>query len=264
MISQTLERRQVIDYTTFTFIDEMTLLSNSPRPKTKDWFLVLAPFDRFVWGCVLLTVLSLMALFKVLMIFSKKHNTKAPFCNSSIENISKASDYLLENCNNDKAGSSVVKLFYGTTLLSALVLSTAYGANFYALLTLPQYEQPVDSLEDLFAFLKTGQKTVMVYSKMPGIERYFNTSDLSDESNYFAPLAQHLNLRKLFYRLDQLVEKVEENSGNVAIWSRFSLATERYLKAHLPLHIASVSFEPDRLSWIAQKNSPLIKPFNGV
>lgn len=264
MMSQTLERNQVVDYTAFTFIDERTLLSVSPGPKTKDWFLVIKPFDPLVWAFVLLTVITLMTLFKIKIFARKKHKTKTQSYNSLVENINKHNKSIFKNFNDEKPTSSAVKLFYGTSLVSVIVLSTAYGANFYALLTLPQYEQPVDSLADLFALLEINKKTVMVYYKVPGIERYFNTSDLSDESNFFAPLARHLNRRKLVYREDQIIEMIEKNVENVAIWSRFHLATERYLKAHLPLHIATVSFEPDILSWIAQKGSPLIKPFSRV
>lgn len=59
MISQTLERRQVVDFTTYTFVDELTLLSHTPKEKSKD-YLVVEPFDDKVWAlCFLTAVLTL-------------------------------------------------------------------------------------------------------------------------------------------------------------------------------------------------------------
>lgn len=145
--------------------------------------------------------------------------------------------------------------------MSILILGTVYGAAFYALLTLPQYKPPIDSLEDLFALISTDQRTVVSYAKNPNNNRYFNIS--SNPSNVYYPLGLHFQrTKKEFFMLEKTIEEVEKNVKNVAIATRVTLATERYLKARLPLHIASVSFEPDILGWIVEKGSPLIDPFN--
>ena len=102
----------------------------------------------------------------------------------------------------------------------------------------------------------------MAYYKTPNLAVYFNTS--TDASNHFAPLGRHLHRRRLFYRLDRLIEVMEKTPGGVMIESRVTMAMHRYLNARQPLHIAIESFETDRLGWIAAKGSPLVAPINQV
>lgn len=241
MITQTLDRHQVVDYSTFIFMNELTFISQSPKAKSKAW-LLLAPFNSEVWTC---TFLSLGMLFLLMIVIIARQNAKNDEHNTLHHHPWTLSLYLL----------------YVTGLLSVFVLCTAYGAAFYALLTLPQYEPPVDSLSSLFALISKDQRVVVAYAKNPHNDRFLNTTDHPD--NAFLPLGQHYQrTRRLFQRLDQIIAIVEGDPRNVVIATRFLLATERYLKARLPLHIASVSFEQDILGWIAEKGSPLIAPFN--
>ncbi len=157
----------------------------------------------------------------------------------------------------------MVKFINAISFLSILILGTAYGAAFYSLLTLPQFEPPIDSLADLFKLIVTNQRTVVSYAKNPNNGRYFNIS--TNPSNVFYLLGLHFQrTNKKFYSLERVIEEVEKNPQNVAIATRVTLAAERYQKARLPLHIASVSFEPDIIGWIAEKGSPLIAPINRV
>lgn len=148
--------------------------------------------------------------------------------------------------------------------LSALVLSTVYTANFHALLTLPQYEEPIDSLPDLFNLIKDDTRIVVRSLPDPNSLRYFNVSP--DPSNEYYPLGQHYlrTNQRSFSRFDQLVSVFESDSRYVIIESRITLATERFLRARLPLHIAAIDIDPKRYGIIAQKGSPLIAPFNHV
>lgn len=146
--------------------------------------------------------------------------------------------------------------------LSALILSTVYVAYFYALLTLPQYDTPIDSLKGLFDLIKNDRKIVVKSLLDPNGVRYFNTSE--DHLNDYLPLGQHYlrTNQKNFSQYSQLVPILESNPKHVIIESRIILATERFLRARLPLHIASDNIDPKRYGIIAQKGSPLIGPLN--
>lgn len=78
MIQETLERQEVIDYTLPTFINTHTIMSHSPKEKSKD-FLFLAPFNRTLW-MVTFTSFSLILVFLLLInLFHDRKKTKLFF-----------------------------------------------------------------------------------------------------------------------------------------------------------------------------------------
>lgn len=55
-----------------------------------------------------------------------------------------------------------VRLVYAVLMLSTAILATYYGSFFYAVLTLPEYESPVDTVEDILQVAENGQHRILV------------------------------------------------------------------------------------------------------
>lgn len=68
MLSATFERLQVVDFTSFIFLDELTLMSHSPQEKSKN-LLILAPFENTVWVFLLFTTFIILGLLKIISLF---------------------------------------------------------------------------------------------------------------------------------------------------------------------------------------------------
>src|SRR5690349_4317780 len=63
---------------------------------------------------------------------------------------------------NRKAIHVSMRIVYGLWICLALVLSSSYGSSFYSLLTVPEYERPVDTIENISAIAQTDHKYLIV------------------------------------------------------------------------------------------------------
>lgn len=72
MITLTPERAAVVDFTTFTFFNEMTFMSHSPKAIAKT-YLLMAPFDQLVWACTFVSAVVFLVMMKMIISFKQKN-----------------------------------------------------------------------------------------------------------------------------------------------------------------------------------------------
>lgn len=153
------------------------------------------------------------------------------------------------------------QILYSVWLFSALILSTAYGAYFYSLITVPEFEPAIDTTEDLLEAISDDSRTILSYTKAIYLHKFYSATP--ESNNLYYQIGRHLNRTKQLYStLENLIPRIEAHPRAILFGTRLYMATQRYLKASLPLHIASAIMEPDFVAILLPKKSPLREPFN--
>ena len=80
------------------------------------------------------------------------------------------------------------RLLYGCWMFSVIVLAIAYSCSFYSMLTLPQFEQLVDTVDDLVLLTETDQPKICLEEY---VKSFFAKIDPNSGSLY--TLSRYLN-----------------------------------------------------------------------
>lgn len=153
------------------------------------------------------------------------------------------------------------QILYSAWLISALILSTAYGGYFYSLITVPEFEPAIDTTEDLLEAISDDRRIILFYTKAIYLHKFYSATP--ETNNLYYQIGRHLNRTKQLYNtMEGMIERIEANPRAILFGTRLYMTVQRYLKATLPLHIASETIEPDCLTILLPKKSPLREPFD--
>jgi len=171
-------------------------------------------------------------------------------------------------------------MIYGVWLFATLILSTAYSSIFYSILTIPIYDKPIDTIDDLVRVAKSDSHYLLLkgnsfyytlfskakprYTLFYTIRLHFERYILSEVRAIFIVILTITILRtkrKMIYNESE-IELIESNPKNIVIATRTFLIANRQVYANKPLHIAKESIGFDLVGPMLPKKSPLKKPID--
>ena len=163
----------------------------------------------------------------------------------------------------DSFSTNSMRLLYGSWMFVSLILANIYSSTFYSILTITEYEHPIDSVEDLF--IAATQDTHWIYIAN---RTFFNTlvNKATPQDGLIWQIKQHISRsgRPMLARLNQIIPIIEKNAKSVAIGIEATFHTIIALFASQPeqFHISSEPIESAYIAWPLSKKSPLKYPFN--
>lgn len=168
--------------------------------------------------------------------------------------------------NNIESSFISISLLYSCWILASLILSIIFSSIIYSVLTIPEYERPIDTLEDLLRVARDRTKSLIVRSNVAQWNEFLQASraNTSAQSKVFRTIGTHLRestVPMLTGTLD-MIPRVEQNPKIVALGFRIGLEYRRQMYATMALHIGSGYVEQDMFGLALRKGSPLLKPFN--
>lgn len=83
-----------------------------------------------------------------------------------------------------------VRLIYAVLMLSTAILATYYGSSFYAVLTLPEYAAPVDSVEDILKIVQQDSHRLLMRQNSALLPAFLRAHP---EDRLFYAIGRHLN-----------------------------------------------------------------------
>lgn len=141
-LSYDYQRAEAIRYSAYTFEEGVIMLSLAPRRKQHGW-IVLAPLATEVWAAI---VIAFIVIILVQFLLHRHRDYRQLFVlwlNLWAILLMKATKLLRA-----KERSPVVFIYFLWSA-AALVLAAGYAGVYYSILTLDQYEEPIDTVAQL-------------------------------------------------------------------------------------------------------------------
>lgn len=204
----------VADFTEHVFADELTSVSRSPNSWFSDW-IVLQPFDLLVWLSSLHSLLLLAITLSFVLNYTKSALKETHFRSASFLILKLLAIFLRQcKCIRDRmtAPSKLrillatrlannhlhqVRIIYGTWIFASLVLSTLFSARFHAMLALPHFDGPIDTLKDLARIVHDVRYIVLTV----------------DQSSCLSTFTQSYPENRLFYTIGQYLNRLALVTG---------------------------------------------------
>lgn len=158
-----------------------------------------------------------------------------------------------------------MRLIVGIWIFCALTLSTSYSSAFYSILTVPEYELPVDSVEDLSSIARSDSRTLLVKENSSNWLN-FMSADPSTNRVYHT-IGMHLNRSgdRFTTSLVDVMPKLEVPSSKyVLLANRIVLQIYRHQFSNKSMHIGKENLGIELTGYIFRKRSPLRGPFNAM
>ncbi|XP_068202303.1 glutamate receptor ionotropic, kainate 2-like [Palaemon carinicauda] len=154
-ISITDTRATVVDFTFPYYREPLCIFSRTPKQKNRA-LAILAPFTFLVWICI---VISTLAMGPILWLYSKlslrssgEENTEVPlrtFSFNVFRNLTNQGNLFITE-------RWPLRILFFFWYIFCLNVSALYSGSLTAVLAIPAYETPIDSLEDLPRAVKDG------------------------------------------------------------------------------------------------------------
>ena len=154
-ISISYPRALAIHFTAVVITDELGFISQSSAEKPQIW-LFMEPFSMLLWLIILISFFAiLLTLYLTTKFLDYTHDPgKVPSFASMSMNL--YAILLGKSINTDTREHYQIRIIYLLFILAMIVLSPAYCASFYSLLTIPKYQKPIDTIGDLLQAAQMG------------------------------------------------------------------------------------------------------------
>ncbi|KAJ6221499.1 hypothetical protein RDWZM_000044 [Blomia tropicalis] len=251
-ISYSSKRNMVIDFGTPMLVNELSIVSHLPKMINNDW-LMLKPFKFQVW----LTLLISMSLLSIMLHRSFHQQYTFVRVGTDLIGIYLKQGIMIVH----KKIGHINRILLGSWIICTLILSTGYSSAFYSILTIPQYEKPIDSIDALIDAVDSQNYDLINVDK----SLYTYHMIYATRENYiFYKLGQNINRthQRLIFSAKKILWEVNKNPRYIAVLVRTLAVTNIFLNQMKFIHIARENILPDFTSFIYAKNSPLIIPFN--
>lgn len=148
-------------------------------------------------------------------------------------------------------------------MLAALILANAYSSVFYALLTVPEYEKPIDTIEDLVRIATHDTHQIIIKDQS---SVHMTIMNATPENGVYYVLRKHLerSKRERLADISAGIPAVEADKRVVYLTVKMGTLARVQLFARKQLHISSEALGAIYLSWVVRKRSPLMVPFNAM
>ncbi|KAH9401370.1 hypothetical protein TYRP_016754 [Tyrophagus putrescentiae] len=158
-------------------------------------------------------------------------------------------------------------LAYLTWMISCVVLSNIYSSVFYSMLTVPEFDRPIDTQADLARIASSNSGYQILMKAHSGFQQHFQFASASNDAPTLDRLiGLHINQTKakMIRTQFELVKTAEERERVVVLGGKLLLSSNRFLFARRPLHIGSEGLGMTYLAVPLAKGSPLLGPFNTI
>lgn len=165
---------------------------------------------------------------------------------------------------NQKEKHGAMRLIIGIWIFCALTLSTSYSSAFYSILTVPEFELPVDTVEDIRLLASSDSKYLLVKENS---SNWLNFIGAGRENRVYHTIGVHLNRTGVRFTttLAETMSRLEEPSARyVILANRIVLRIYRHQYANRSLHIGRENLGIELTGYIFRKRSPLRPYFNAM
>lgn len=263
-LSYTEERYSVVDFTKYTFISQITFISQSPGRIMNNW--ISQSLGNSIWLLNLTSFLfTLLSIYAIQIVLQKTVYEKVKMQKISLSFITwkLLAIYFRQQINLKTMLKCPlqIRLIYSFWLISAFLLSSFLCYSFYSILAVPKFASPIDTVEDLLAAIGDDSHFIITKDQSSMLNSYLYSKP---ENPIHYAIGQHINRTKqlMFGNMPELIPRVESSSSVIAIASRTNIIIRQQLYASKPLHIGSGFTDQDYLALVLPKKSPLMRPFN--
>ncbi|XP_068229311.1 probable glutamate receptor [Palaemon carinicauda] len=258
VLVQTESRVKVVDFSAPYIFSRMALLTRSPKEKTKV-FAVFTSFDVKVWICLTAIVLMISPVIYIISHLRSRYHTDEEDVKDDIQwyafNMFRS---IIVQGNYIHTKSGPTRLLLVIWFLCCLIFSASYSGMLTAVLAVPAYEKPIDSLEDLPRAVKEGytlgvledsSSEYIFKSATDGIfKQTWNLFNHEDRKRSFVPIPV-VGMKKVID--EKFVFITGETYGDIYAW--------KYGRANF--HFGREKFLPVFPGVACQKGSPLVDNF---
>ena len=152
-----------------------------------------------------------------------------------------------------------IRILVGLWILACTVIANSYGGLFYSILTIPQFDRPIDTADDLLHFLSNPKNVLL--GQILYIDSFVRAMP---EQNWLYHRLGSEYRRKLVVSMT-----VEHDNANIAKYAPHfvkidSIIILQGIKARLGdyFHVGSENINQDYKALGIPKHSPLLQPFN--
>lgn len=160
--------------------------------------------------------------------------------------------------------SESTRLIHAGWILAMLILTSAYSSALYSLLTVPEFESPIDTMQDFIRSIhrrdKGQQKLIVNYARSVYLEQFIHPQP---GNRLFEKIGRHLNRTGVkTFEFEHISGEIDRNPRYVALMARIFVKTQIRLKGLSGIHIGQENLRPDFISVLFPKGSRLKKPFD--
>lgn len=198
-LSKTLDRLDLVQFSHYTQNEDLRLLTFAPRPVELPW-IVFVPFTTLVWVLISLSILVL----SILNYWVNRNSKTNSLIKIILENFAITLRQSLALNFNHKSS----RIFFGFWMVFSVILSTGYIGVFHSILTLVEYEESIDSIEQLIKALKFDRIELQLLNNSYYVHRICEAT--AESSELFNEMKNHLhrNNIKYFSKKASIVESI--------------------------------------------------------
>ncbi|KAJ6221970.1 hypothetical protein RDWZM_000515 [Blomia tropicalis] len=256
--SFTESRRKVVDFSEYILLNEITFLSQSPGLRDRTW-IVSQPFSRYLWYTIIGSLFLLSTIVygirrTIIKCQTQSYTTIMMYIYAI--SLQKSTNLIKK----DKRSS--LRIIYGVWMFTTLILSNSYGSSFYSILTIPEYDLPIDTAMDIYDISLNHRKTLIVRERSASWWQFVHSNP---SNQIYYQIGKHLNQSKIRMKtfLKEFMPKLNvPNSPYVVIANRIVLEIHRIQFATRNLHIGNDNIGLDFMGYIMHRRSPLVLPFD--
>ncbi|KAK7023358.1 hypothetical protein SK128_005254 [Halocaridina rubra] len=259
-ITITASRETVVDFTVPYYMETSTCISRAPKEKNRA-FAVLLPFTLEVWVVIGLSVfLTGLALYAT-SYTAALYNVRGPWVNLSVLTFSTFRGLVMQG-NEMKYLNWPLKCAFGGWYLYCYYVYALYSGTLTAVLSVPSYETPIDSLADLLLATKEGFYPVVFRDASIHYLFKFATSGVYQEIGDL--LTQEKNY------VDVIADGITKVSATTlqtkSVYIEASLAAEMRAQGQgrANFYFGRQSFFPQAYGIVCRTRSPLKKVFSPI
>lgn len=146
-------------------------------------------------------------------------------------------------------------------MLAVLILACSYSSCFYSILTVPEYEHTIESLEELVEVAHRDAYDILTWNGSSYLSQFLYAQK---ENHFYYTVGLHMNRtkRKMIQNEVDQFTLLEESQRNIIVTSR--VYTNKYYRhfSQKRLYVGRENFEVLYTGMVLPKRSPLKKPFN--
>lgn len=248
-------RHQVVQFSEHTIVDSLTTWSCAPKPKQYP-FMMSLPFTPSVWAFIWFTIL-------ILSIFQYFNSQDTLFLA-----LFKHYTVFVRQTISFTSNVPTSRILYCLWLFLSMVLSTCYLGVFHSILTLIEYEDPLDTPEAIEDAL-VNDRVILVTRKnfsYSNMMRYATPND----SSFFYTLRQHHDRHNQTFYPDPVAVRAAifhwKNKKSFLIIGLILYLNHinAFFKGHQNFFVSQYNYLSAPCAIAFPHNSSLLLPFNSV
>ncbi|XP_054168915.1 glutamate receptor ionotropic, delta-1-like [Oppia nitens] len=259
------ERSKAVDFTKAYITVPVTFVATKPGLKSRTW-ITITPFSTNVWLAIVMTFI-ITTLF-LQYIYRIKH----PGANR-VDSISITlfGTLLQQSIIIIDSKYLSLRLIICLWLMSTMILMKTYSGIFFSILTVPEYDEPIESLDDLVRASKLADRySVITVPNSAYFDLFVRSSCCSDY--YYIGKNINKTSRELLMpgSTNTGIDRINEGGGGqgaakrnvIFIYTSVPIFYGIRKYAKVEMHVSSETLMMDQMAMALQKGSPLLRSMN--